>query len=83
MVFDISYKNLISVKPLPVRFGEINGFIRVYDGIRYLMLYGDEKYGFIENRIRYLIGVKGGITCVSSYNYTKIIQKLIHMILYL
>ena len=32
----ISYKNLIA-KPLRIRFGKIDGFIRVYDGTRYLV----------------------------------------------
>ena len=39
------------------RFDEIDGFIRVYNGIRYLVLSGSEKYDSIYNRIRYLIGV--------------------------
>ena len=36
LVYDISYKNLITGKPLRIRFGKIDGFIRVYDGTRYL-----------------------------------------------
>ena len=37
LVYDISYKNLIA-KPLCIRFVKIDGFIRVYDGTRYLVL---------------------------------------------
>ena len=48
-------------------FDKINGMIRVYDGTRYLILFGSEKYDLIYSRIRYLIGVRSGI----------------HMILYL
>ena len=59
-------------KPLCVRFDEIDGFIRVYDGTRYLVLFGSEKYGSIYNRIRYLISVKSGITYIISHNYAKI-----------
>ena len=33
-------------------------FIRVDDETRYLVLFGGEKYDFMYNRIRYLIGVK-------------------------
>ena len=33
---------------------------------------GDEKYDFIYNRIRYLIGVKSVITYIVSHNYKKI-----------
>ena len=35
-------------------------------------MFGDEKYGFIYNKIRYLMGVKSGITYVISHNYAKI-----------
>ena len=64
--------NLIGPKPLRIRFEKINGFIRVYDGTSDLALFGGEKYDFISNRIRYLIGVKCDITYVFSDNYAKI-----------
>ena len=57
---------------LHIRFNKIDGFIRVCDGTRYLALFGNKKYDFIYNRIRYLIGVKSGITYVISHNYVKI-----------
>ena len=41
-------------------FEKINGMIRVYDGTRYLIIFGSEKYDFIYSRIRYLIGVTSG-----------------------
>ena len=72
LVYLISYKTLIDAKPLRIRFDKIDGFIRVYDGIRYLVLLGSEKYDFIYNRIRYLIGMKSGITYAMSHNYAKI-----------
>ena len=53
-------------------FDKINGFIRVYDGTRYLVLLVPEKYDATCNRIRYLIGVKSGITYVISHYYVKI-----------
>ena len=52
--------------------GKIHGFIRVYDGNRYLKLFQIEKYNENLNRIWYLIGLKSGITYVISHNYTKI-----------
>ena len=55
-----------------IRFDKANGFDRVYDETRYFAMFGDEKYGFIYNRIRYLMGVKSGITYVISHNYAKI-----------
>ena len=42
-VYDIPYKTLISVKPLRIRPYKINRFIRVFDGNKYLVLFGLEK----------------------------------------
>ena len=55
LVNDISNKNLFGSKPLPIRFNEVDGFIRVYDGTRYLTLFGSEIYDAIYNRTRYFI----------------------------
>ena len=55
-----------------IKFEKIHGFIRVYDGTRYLKLLEPGKYHEIFNWIRYLIGVKNGITYVISHNYAKI-----------
>ena len=63
---------MTAAKPLRIRFNKIDGFVRVYDGIRYLVLFRSEKYDSIYNRIRYIISVKSGITYVISYNYAKI-----------
>ena len=63
---------MIGAKPLPVRFNKINGFIRVFDEIRYLVLFGGEKYDSIYNKIRYDTGVNSGITYFISHNYIKI-----------
>ena len=58
-------------KPFRIRFDKINGFIRVYYETGCLYYLG-EKYDFIYNRIRYLIGVKSDITFVISHIYAKI-----------
>ena len=42
-VYDISYKTLIGAKPLRIRFDKVDGFIRIYDGTRYLVLFDPEK----------------------------------------
>ena len=55
-----------------IRYNKIVGFIRVYDGTRFIVLFGSEEYDFIYNRIRYLINVKSGITSMISHNYSKI-----------
>ena len=71
LVYSISYKNLIA-KPLRIRLGIIDGLIRVYDGTRYLLLFGSEKYDFIYNRFRYFMNLKSSIAYLISHNYAKI-----------
>ena len=44
-----------------MRFNKIDGFIRVYYETRYLVLFGNEKYDFIYDRIRCFIRLKSGI----------------------
>ena len=72
MIYDISYKTLIVAKPLPIRFSKIDGFIRIYDGTRYLLSCGSEKYDAIYNRIKYLISQKSGIKFFFPRNYARI-----------
>ena len=69
LVHDISYEALIGKKPLRIRFHKVDGFIRVYDGTRYLVLFSAEKYDAISDRIRYLISLKSSITYFTSHNY--------------
>ena len=54
MVYDISYKTWIGVKPLRIRFEKVDGFIRVSYGTRYFPLFSPEKYDAIYKRIRYI-----------------------------
>ena len=51
-----------------IRFYKTVGFIRVYNGTRYLVLFGSGKNESIYNSISYLIGVKSGIAYVFSHN---------------
>ena len=55
MVYNIPYKISFGSKPLPISFDNVEVFIRVDDGTRYLVLLGFEKYDAIYSRIRYLI----------------------------
>ena len=55
-------------KPLCIRFDRVDGFVRVYDGIRYLVLFDPEKYDVTW----YPIGIKSGIIYIIYHNYTKI-----------
>ena len=72
LVYKISYKSLIDSRPFRIRFDKLDGFIRVYDWTKCFVLFGSEKDDFIYNRITYLIGIKSGITYVTSHNYAKI-----------
>ena len=47
LVYDNSPKTLIDCKPLRIRFDKIDGFIRVYNRTRYLVLLGSGKYDSI------------------------------------
>ena len=69
LIFDILYENLIGAKPLRIRFDKIDGFIRSYDGTRYLRLFGSEKFDAIYNRIGYLTSLKNSITYVFFFHY--------------
>ena len=51
LIYNISHKNLAVAKTLRIRFDKIDGFIRVYDRTRYLVLFGSEKYDFIYYKI--------------------------------
>ena len=72
LIDNIPYKTFMGTKPLRIRFDEMDGFIKIYDGIRYLMLFGPEQYDAIYNRIRYLISEKSGITDIITHNFARI-----------
>ena len=38
LIYDISYKTFMGLNPLRIRFHKIDGFIKIYDGIKYLLL---------------------------------------------
>ena len=73
LIYDILCKTFFVPKPLRIRFAKINGFIRVFDGNRYLVLFGLEKYDAIYNRMKYFISQKilKGITYVFANYYPK------------
>ena len=49
-------------KTLRIMFDKVDGFIRDYNEIKYLVLFGLEKYEVIFDRIRYLMKLKTVIT---------------------
>ena len=91
LIYGISYKTFMGSKPLRFCFDKIDGFNKIYDGIKYLKLFNwnDEicdriKYLIsrkISDRIKYLISRKSGIA--DSINHTLQESELIHFILYL
>ena len=54
-----------------ITFDQIDGFVRVYDGTKCIVLILAEKYDFIYNRTRYLKGVRSGTTYIISHNHAK------------
>ena len=66
------YTSLIACKPWHITFNKIDEFIIVYEGTRYLVLFGSEEYNSTYNRTRYIISLKSGITYIISHNYAKI-----------
>ena len=55
-----------------IRFSKLDRFIRNYDGSKYLLLFGLEKYDTVYVGIRYLIGTNSSLTYIFSQCYTKI-----------
>ena len=43
LIYDVSYKILLSTKPLDITFDKVDGFIRVYDGSTYFLLFDAEN----------------------------------------
>ena len=68
-------------KPLCIKFDKIDRFIKIYDGIRYLILFGYWWYDEIFDNIKVLISEKSVITGSINHNFAK--SELIHIILYL
>ena len=66
------HTTLIGAKPLRIRFDKVDGFIKDYNGTRYIVLFGLEECDVIYNGIRYLVRQKSGIKNVFDYNYAKI-----------
>ena len=58
LVYDISCKPFMGAKPLHIRFDKVDGFIKVYDGITFFLLFGPWRYDSIYGRIRYVINDK-------------------------
>ena len=65
-------QNFKDAKPLPIRFNKTDGFIKIYDKIKYLVLF---DYGYCDkicDKIKYLLIVKSGITDSINHSFAKI-----------
>ena len=62
----------MDTKPLRIRFNKIDGFIKNYDGIRYLVLRDYERYNSIYDRIKYLMSEKSSIINSINHNFVRI-----------
>ena len=70
LIGEESHKNTsIDLKPFRTRF---DGYIRISDGTRYLVLLGPETNYTIYNRSRYIISLKSSITYIFSHYFIKI-----------
>ena len=58
--------------PLRIRFDKIHGFIKRYDGIRYLVLLGHSWYGETCDGIKYLMCEKSSITDSINHKFAAI-----------
>ena len=69
LIYDISYKTSTGAKPLRISYDKIDGFIKIHNKIRYLVLFYDycDK---ICDRIKYLISKKNGIAGSINYNFS-------------
>ena len=68
LICDISYKTLVSLRTLRIRFDKIDGIITIYDGTRFLTLFRTKIYDVIYGKIRYLISIKSNITYIFFEN---------------
>ena len=64
LIYDISYRT--------IWFHKIDGFIKTYDAIRYLVLFGHSWYDEICNSVKYLISETSGITDSINHNFARI-----------
>ena len=72
MIFNISYKNLVGSKLLTIIFDKVHGFILIYDGTKYLILFRSKIYDAINDRVRYLISLKMCIANIFTHCFAKV-----------
>ena len=76
LIYDILCRTFMSAKPFGIWFEKIYGFIKIHNGISYLVLFGPKRCDAIYDRIRYLISKKRVINDIISNNFQE--SELIH-----
>ena len=69
LIYGTSCKTSTGAKPLRISFNKIDGFIKIHNNIRYLVLF---DYGYCDkicDRIKYLIRESSGITDSINHNF--------------
>ena len=61
----------MGAKLLRIWFEKIDGFIKIDDEIRYIVLFASDRYNAIYNRIKYLMSEKSGITDSINHNFAR------------
>ena len=72
LIYNIPYKIILGARPLCIRFDKIDGFIKIYNGTRYLVLFAPRICDTIYDKIRDLIIDKNGIRFSISHDFGKI-----------
>ena len=62
----------MGAEPLRIWFNKIYGFIKIYDGIRYLVLFDPERLNTIYDTINYLVSEKSGVPYSVNHNFIRI-----------
>ena len=70
-LYNKKYEN-ISIYNISYKTSKIDGFIRIHNKIRYLVLFDYSYCDKICDKIKYLISEKGGITDSINHNFAKI-----------
>ena len=68
LIYDISHKTSTDAQPFRIRFDEIDGFIKIYNKIRCSLLF-DEWCDKINDRIKFLLKEKSGVTFSINHNF--------------
>ena len=72
MIYDILYKTFMSAEPLHIRVDEMEEFIEIYDGSRYLVLLDYWWFDKVCDSIKYLISEKSDIKDSINHSFAKI-----------